>query len=167
MSEPIPPFDAYRLADALDHHDLRLLHDRYADICTRRAFDELAGIFTPDATVTLDLIERDLVVNGPGELGGFIGAQLEQFDFFMFAVRGSWFELRVGGDADAAAGRMWMSEFRHHTADDEWSTIFGLYQDRYRRTDDGWRIERRRYRSLARPQAGQVFELDVVALEDL
>jgi hypothetical protein len=43
-----------------------------------------------------------------------------------------------------------MCEIRHLADADEWSTAYGLYQDRYRQTDGAWLITERRYRSLAR-----------------
>ncbi len=105
----------------------------------------------------------------------FIAGSLEQFDFFQFAIRNTVIEVGIGGDADEAAGRMWMSEFRHavdatvdgHAGTEGWSTIFGLYQDRYRRTAEGWRIVRRRYQSIARPAEGALFGVDVVAFDEL
>ena len=47
-----------------------------------------------------------------------------------------------------------MSELRY--GDGEWSQIFGLYQDRFFRTDEGWRVAGRRYHSLARRFADHV-----------
>ena len=49
-----------------------------------------------------------------------------------------------------ASARLWMSEMRHHRESGQWSTIFGVYHDRYQRTDRGWRIAFRQYHSLAR-----------------
>ena len=43
-----------------------------------------------------------------------------------------------------------MCEIRHLAEDDEWSTAYGLYQDRYRKIDGTWWVTERRYRSLAR-----------------
>jgi hypothetical protein len=155
----------------LDELAIDRLLRRYADVCTRRAWPELHDLFVPDATVVLDLRDRELVIDGPGALGEFIGGSLEQFDFFQFAIRNTVVEVGIDDDPDAASGRMWMSEFRHaaasttggHAGTEGWSTIFGLYQDRYRRSGDGWRIERRRYQSIARPSEGAVFAVDVLA----
>lgn len=159
----------------LDEVAIERLQRRYADVCTRRAWPELHDLFLPDATVTLDLRDRELIIDGPAALGEFIGGSLEQFDFFLFAIRNTVVEVGVDGDPAAAAGRMWMSEFRHAVADttdghagtDGWSTIFGLYQDRYRRTPDGWRFERRRYQSIARPAEGTLFDIDVISFDAL
>lgn len=159
----------------LDELAIERLLRRYADVCTRRAWPELHDLFLVDATVTLDLRDRELIIDGPTELGEFIGGSLEQFDFFQFAIRNTVVEIGTGGDPDAASARMWMSEFRHAVAattdgragTDGWSTIFGLYQDRYRRTADGWRIERRRYQSIARPAEGTLFDVDVVSFDML
>lgn len=44
-----------------------------------------------------------------------------------------------------------MCELRQEAASGRWTTAYGLYRDVYRRCDDGgWRIESRRYSSLAR-----------------
>ena len=166
MATPDPLLDELAIERLLRH---------YADVCTRRAWPELHDLFLADATVTLDLRDRELIIDGPAALGEFIGGSLEQFDFFQFAIRNTVVEVGVGGDPDAAAGRMWMSEFRHavaataddHAGTDGWSTIFGLYQDRYRRTPDGWRFERRRYQSIARPAEGALFDVDVVPFDAL
>lgn len=154
--------------ETTDYVALRRLQNRYADACSRRDWDDLEPLFTADATVTLDLVDRELVFRGATEVGEFIGAQLEQFSFFQFVIRNTVIDLATGGDDDAAAGRIWMSEFRCHVDTEEWSTIFGLYQDRYRRTAGGWRIASRRYNSLARPAVGQVFDPpDLVAFPPL
>jgi hypothetical protein len=129
---------------------IRSLQARYADICSRRAFDELVDVIDADAEIVLDLKSRKLVFTGPHEIGEFIGTSIEVFDFFQFVVRNAVIDLPEGDDPSTAAGRLWMSEFRRSRESGEWSTIFGLYHDRYRRSADGWRISGRFYHSLAR-----------------
>ena len=130
--------------------EIRSLQARYADICSRRAFAELADIIEPEAEIVLDLKSRQLRFHGPREIGDFIRSSIEIFDFFQFAVRNSVLDFPEEGEPTSAAGRMWMSEFRHCPDPDEWSTVFGLYHDRYRKHRDGWRISGRLYHSLAR-----------------
>lgn len=142
-----------------DYIAIRRLQDRYADTCSRRAWSEFPGLFVPESSVTLSLGDRQLVFQGPDAFADFIDEQLRQFSFFQFVIRNSVIDLGGARDPDSATGRMWISEFRCHTDDQHWSTIFGLYQDHYRRTPDGWRFERRLYNSLARPDEGIVFDV--------
>ena len=63
-------------------------------------------------------------------------------------------ELAADGDPDTATARVWMCELRTDAATGEWNNAFGVYHDRYRRTDDTWRFAHRRYHSLARTADG-------------
>ena len=142
-----------------DYIAIRRLQDRYADTCSRQAWGEFDELFIPEATIVLDLRDRTLEFTGASEIGGFIADSLEQFSFFQFAIRNAVVDMAVD-TPDDAAGRMWMSEFRKHFDDGRFSTMFGLYQDRYVRAPDGWRFARRRYQSVARPDTGDVFDVD-------
>lgn len=150
MSTPPRPTDD-ELRDLVDRAAVLDLQARYADVVTRRAWDELTGLFLPDATIHIDTVTRDpFTVTGPGELGRFIGGAVDRFDFFEFVILNSLVELRDGGDPDAAAARVFMCEQRRVAADGGWSTAYGLYRDRYRRVDGRWWFADRSYRSLAR-----------------
>ena len=126
----------------------------YADTVTRRAWPELVDLFLPDAPIEVDTVTapaRRFV--GPVELVEFIDLALDRFDHFQFVVLNSVLDVT---DLDSARGRVYMSEVRREKATSEWSTTYGLYQDRYRRADGRWFFADRRYRSLARtgPNAG-------------
>lgn len=150
--------DQTRLEDAVDHVEIRRLEDAYADIVSRRTFDELVEVFTPDVVVDLDLRERHLVHTGPEQVGDFIGQALEQFEFFQFNVLGARTLLRVGGDPDRAAARVYMTELRQ-THSGHWSQIYGIYHDQLSRIDGRWWITARKYHSLARNNvAAQLFD---------
>lgn len=142
-----------------DYIAIRRLQNRYADTCSRRAWSELPGLFLSDASVTLDLSDRQLVFEDPEAFVEFVDKQLRQFSFFQFVIRNSVIELGGPDDPDTATGRMWISEFRCHADDEHWSTIFGLYHDHYRRTADGWRFARRLYNSLAHPDEGVILDV--------
>jgi hypothetical protein len=138
------------LRDTVDYIAIRRLHDAYADIVNRRAWTELDEVFAPSAIVVVD--KRDgapLELTGPETLGAFIGAAIEQFEFFEFVLLNMRVFLHWQGDADRAAGRVYINEVRHGETGG-WSTAYGLYQDHYVRVDDHWCIARRRYHSLAR-----------------
>jgi hypothetical protein len=137
-----------------DYLSIRRLQDGYADVVSRRAWDELDRLFLHDATVEVDTVTTPARhFTGPAEFAAFVGPATDRFDHFQFVILNSVVE-QV--DDDEAVGRIFMSEIRHHTSEDEWSTAYGLYQDRYRRADGQWWFADRRYRSLARtgPQAG-------------
>ncbi len=131
-----------------DQQRIRDLQSRYADICSRQKFDELPTLILPDASISLDLRGRSLDFTGPKEIGDFIAASIEPFDFFQFLIRNSVVDVEESGEA--ATGRLWMSELRHVRETGQWSTIFGLYHDQYVNVNGEWMIAARQYHSLAR-----------------
>ena len=151
--------DPALLRDTVDHLAINRLQARYADVVTRRAWEELAELFLPDAPVHIDTVTREpFQVTGPDELGTFIGGAVERFDFFEFVILNSVVTLSADDDADAAMGRMFMCEHRRAAADGEWTTAYGRYLDRYRRVDGRWWFDGREYRSMGRTGAdGGVF----------
>ena len=138
----------------LARNDVARLQSAYADVVTRRAWDELVDLFVPGAPIVVDTVTRDPIeLHGAVELGAFVSGAIERFDFFSFTI------LNAVSDADPASGdghgRIHLCEVRHE-AGAGWSRAYGRYEDRYRRTPDRWRIAERRYRSLGRetPEAG-------------
>ena len=133
--------------------EVQRLQAAYADVVSRRAWDELERLFLPDITIEVDTVTapaRHLV--GARDFIGFVSAACEHFDHFQFVILNA----VVDVDGDDAVGRIFMCEIRHHAAENVWSTAYGLYQDAYRKVDGRWWYADRRYRSLARtgPQAG-------------
>ena len=68
-----------------DQFLIRDLHSRYADICSRQAFNELVDLIAPNAKITLDLRGSERSFTGPVEIGDFIAGSLTAFDFFLTA----------------------------------------------------------------------------------
>jgi hypothetical protein len=135
-------------ADTADVVALWRLQATYADIVTRRAWSELATVFTPDVTIEVDTVtSAALHLEGPGGFAAFVGPATDRFDHFEFVILNTVVEVE---SADSARGRIFMCEIRREVETGEWSTAYGLYQDRYRRADGQWWIAERRYRSLAR-----------------
>ncbi len=128
------------------------LHAKYADICSRQAFHELDTVISGEADIQLDLRGKTLSFKGPQELGDFIAASIEPFDFFQFVVKNAVIEIEETGVN--ASGRLWMSELRHVRDTSQWSTIFGVYHDKYLKAAGKWRISARQYHSLARINHG-------------
>lgn len=141
----------------LDHLAIQRLQASYADVVTRRAFEELSELFVEEMPLHLDTgaARRDLA--GPEEIGEFIDHAVSRFAFFEFVPLNAHIELYPDDDSDAATARWWMCEVRCAATDNgdagEWSTAFGLYRDRFVRRDGRWWFGARRYRSLARTGA--------------
>lgn len=145
--------DQDRLQDAVDEVAIRRLLSFYADVANRRAWPELADLFDPAAVVEVDRRTGDPIrLPGPKAVGDFIGTSIARFEFFEFVVLNARIELRVGGDPDAAAARVFIMELRHDEDNGRWTNAYGVYHDTYRRDGGpiGWRFSGRRYHSLAR-----------------
>ena len=124
------------------------LQAAYADAVSRQAWPDVTACFEPDAVVRIDVraAEREpFELVGPDELVAFIARALEPFTFFEMAILNA----TVEPDGGTATGRVYICELRCD-AEGGWTEAYGVYHDRYRRTDDGWRIAGRQYHSLAR-----------------
>jgi hypothetical protein len=130
------------------------LQAAYADIVSRRAWSELDTVFRADTTVEIDTVSGPVrTCVGAEEFTAFVGPAVERFDHFQFVILNT--VVDVDGP-DSAHGRIFMCEVRHEIEINNWTTAYGIYQDRYRRVDGRWWFASRRYRSMARtgPQAG-------------
>lgn len=160
-----------RIADALDYLDIRRLQNRYADIVTRREWDELHEIMRPTCTLELDLGDESKTFDGPRAIGDFIGTSLEQFSFFEFVILNTVIDVDVA--AGTAGGRMYMQELRQNVSDGRRTNAYGVYHDRFERHDGTWWLARRRYASFSRtiapgPENEQVvFPLNPLDLRSL
>ncbi len=146
------------VAEAVHDTGVRRLQHAYADVVNRRAWSEMAHLFLPDATVTLDLrAETPLVLTGGPEVGRFIEQAIDRFEFFEFVILNAHIAFPDGPGAGRAVSRLFMSEVRQERASGRWTTVYGLYHDCYRLVSDRWRIAERKYHSLAR----RAHDLDV------
>jgi hypothetical protein len=148
-------YDQDQMADFLA---IQRLQASYADIVTRRAWEELKQIFLADVTLQLD--KRDgtpLVIQTPEAIGDFIRTSIEQFDFFEFVILNSVVDLG-SPDPRRATARMYIAELRHSRDNGGRTNAFGLYRDKFVKHGDEWWFEARSYRSAARTSAR---ELDV------
>lgn len=133
----------------LDQFAIGRLQAAYGDAVTRRAWDEVPGMFVPECPVHLDLRDgRSHTIAGGEAMADFIAASIERFEFFEFALLNSVVDILPTGDE--ATGRLYMWELRHEAGTDRWSNAYGLYRDRYRCHDGRWLFAERRYSSLAR-----------------
>ncbi len=148
-------------ADALAYIAITRLQAEYADVVTRRAWDEVDELFTAESKVYLNLVTAPpLEYSGRGGIGPFIATSIERFEYFQFIIRNATVKV---ADENNATGRMYMSELRQDAASGGWSTIYGIYHDTYRRDsgDGKWRFAERQYQSLARTGRHEVFPFPV------
>ena len=150
----LPELDPTSSAETAHYVAIRRLQDAYADVVTRRAWNELDELFLPDAAIVLDTRKDDLIeIAGPNALGEFIAGAIERFAFFEFVVLNTHVEIDRGSGSDTAAARLYMCELRVERDTGQWNNAFGVYHDRYRLRDRRWWFEHRLYHSLARPAA--------------
>ncbi|HEY4378109.1 MAG TPA: nuclear transport factor 2 family protein [Acidimicrobiales bacterium] len=151
--------DRALVTSALDLLAIDRLQRRYGDVITRRAWPELAELFTPEAPIRIDTRTRPLIeVRGPGELAAFVEPSIERFRFFEFTILNTVADLDTDGPDDiddpdgpaAATGRVYLCEVRFDPDAEGWSQAYGVYHDTYARTDGRWWIAGRRYHSLGR-----------------
>jgi hypothetical protein len=139
-----------RAAELLEHHAVCRLQATYGDCVTRRAWAELAGLFLPDARVSLDLrSDRSVELVGGDTVAGFIAGAVERFDFFEFALLNA--VATLDASRTSATGRMYIWEIRQQPGGG-WTNAFGMYQDAYALVDGDWRFAARRYATLARSE---------------
>ena len=139
------------VAEAVHDTGVRRLQHAYADVVNRRAWSEMPHLFLPDATVTLDLrSDAALVLTGGIEVGSFIQGAIEQFEFFEFVILNAHIAFPDGPASGHAVSRLFMSEVRQDQEAGRWTTVYGLYHDRYELRSNRWWIAERKYHSLAR-----------------
>ena len=160
------------MAEGLAYLALQRLVSRYADVVTRRAWEELADIVRTDCPIVVDVRHTKFEFTGPTEYGQFIARQLERFSLFEFVLLNT--VLRIDTERGVAAARVYMQEIRQNVSDGRRTDAYGVYHDRLERGDDGrWWFAHRHYRSFARTAEPRidadfdVFSLPVIALEDI
>jgi SnoaL-like domain len=151
--------DTVALQDAIDYVAITRLQNAYADAVTRRAWAEFHDMFLADAPVRVDTVTNPVIaLNGPQQIGDFIGTAVERFEFFEFVPLSTRVALRVDGDPDRATARLYICELRQDAASGHATQAFGVYFDHYVRNDGAWWFAQRDYQSLARSGRGEVFE---------
>lgn len=160
------------LAEALAYVQLQQLESRYADVVTRRAWDELADFVRADCPIVVDVRHTKFELTGPTEYGEFIDGAIQRFSVFEFVLLNMVFQ--IDAQRGVAAARVYMQEIRQNVSDGRRTDAYGVYHDRLERGDDGlWWFARRHYRSYARTAEPRVdtdldvFELPVIPLEKI
>ena len=161
-----------RMAEAVEYVALQRLQSRYADVVTRRAWDELADFVRPDCPIVVDVRHRQFELTGPAQYGDFIARQIERFSLFEFVLLNT--VMRIDAERGVAAARVYMQEIRQNVSDGRRTDAYGVYHDRLERDGEGrWWFAKRHYRSLARtaePRVAtdyDVFDVPGIDLEDI
>jgi hypothetical protein len=147
--------------DALAYLAITRLQRAYADMATRRAWEELASLATPDARFTFDTRSGKVFeVEGAAALGEFGARMTEHFTFYAYIPLN--FAVAIGTDG-TARGRSYSLEVAEDRDTGDWIEFYGVYRDEYALFEGTWRFARRHYRTFGRRTAGR---LDAFPLED-
>jgi hypothetical protein len=123
------------------------LQSRYADIVTRRAWDEMGEIATGDARFTFDLrIGEPLVFIGPVALATFGAGATAGFSFYEYLPLNT--VVDVTGPT-AATGRFYSLEIGVEKASGRWTEFYGLYHDDYVVDGGRWRFAARAFQTVS------------------
>ncbi len=140
--------DQQAIEEMAGHLGIQRLLAAFADAMNRRAWHELSALFLADAKIELTPWKRPpIVVTGPEALGRFIHEATERFGYFQFVLLNSRIELAL--DTDSAQGRNFICEYRRDKASGDWTQVFGVYHDRFRRIAGRWWFAHRTFHPLA------------------
>lgn len=141
-----PPSDDYAGAARLTPEDERAIIDATIAYCwaiDRRAWNELEAIFLEDAYVDYSFVPA---FNGVEPVKAFVAKSLERLDATQHMISNH----QVAADGDGARSRCYLHA--QHTLrgceGGENYVVAGIYRDRWKRTDAGWRIAERHLEML-------------------
>ena len=134
--------------DAAAYLEITRLQRTYGDVCTRRAWDELADLCAPDARFSFDFgVGAPVELLGPSALTQFGAGAVERFSFYQYVVLNA---VVTAETPTAAHGRVDVLEIGVDDATGQWQEFYGRYLDEYVRLDRAWRFARRQYGVTAR-----------------
>lgn len=130
--------------DAETYAALQQLQRAYADISTRRAWDEVSSVLTDDAHLTFETSTGAVFeVNGARAFTEF-AAKMTGFTFFEYIPLSFVVDRSTDGQV---VGRAYSLELAENDAG-EWSETYGIYEDTYAESDGRWRFSRRKQKTL-------------------
>jgi ketosteroid isomerase-like protein len=121
-----------------DRVEIEALRGEFTDAVLTRDFDRLASLFTEDGVVRIPAAGSEAV--GPSRIRDGVRRLQGAWEFFVQTTHPGAIEL----DGDTATGRAYLSELGRHR-DGTSHLNYGVYHDRYRRTQDGWKFVERVY----------------------
>jgi len=133
---------------ALAYLAITRLQHAYADVCTRRAWQEAASIITPDARLSWDIGSGEpIAVVGVAAFSEFGARATKGFSFYQYIPLNSVATVASDGTARGRAYALEVAEVRDSG---DWVSIYGLYHDDYALLDGAWRFARRHYQTIGR-----------------
>jgi len=117
-----------------DREEIERLRHQYCYRMDAGDIEELADLFTEDGEVDFGPMGT---AQGRDEIAAFLGGMTDQFEFLAHMVHNP----IVDVEGDTATGR-WYVEVPAVTIDGVAQWIQGSYDESYRRTDFGWKIDR-------------------------
>src|SRR5258708_1072047 len=90
------------------------LQSAYADVVSRRAWEELDALFAPGCRIEVDTVTSPARhFAGGADFGAFVAESIERFEFFEFVILNTVVDIHPG---PTATGRLWMAEPRQEWA---------------------------------------------------
>ena len=122
-----------RLARLEAESDIRRLKARYLNACDRKDVEAMRACFTEDAVI-------DFPPLGEFDLDGLVGifTQMAVSRPITDVHQGHNAEITVSGDTAEAVWNLGFATF--DPREETFRLLSSFYTDRYRKTDDGWRI---------------------------
>jgi ketosteroid isomerase-like protein len=131
----LPPADPLRLAARVrrleDIEEIRTLRLRYHDYLNRSEFERMSGLYTADARLRIDAVAH---ADGIAAIHDFFVSIPRGLTLIKQFIHNHLVEI----DGDQARGVAYMDA--RYAANGESLIVAGRFDERYARTDDGWRI---------------------------
>jgi hypothetical protein len=133
--------------DDLVYLAITRLQHAYADVATRRAWEEMRALALPDATFDFELpTGQALHLVGPEALGEFGRQATDSFSFYTYVPLNTVVSVT---DEGHATGRFRSLELAVDGGSGDWLEFYGLYDDAYVRHEGRWRFQRRSFTTVA------------------
>lgn len=143
---------------------LQDLQRAYADVVSRQAFSELAGLFRPGIELVMELPGRPTRIVGPEAFGEYVAQRIAHLEFFQFVVDNAVVELD-DDRPDRATGRMWFHELHQDAERHRLVRLHGVYRDDFVRVGGRWWFAHRRFAPLAMTSTDPDRDFDVFPLD--
>jgi ketosteroid isomerase-like protein len=121
-----------------DRVEIEALRGEFTDAAMMVDYDRVATLFTPEGALRMPHANIDLV--GREEIRAFGRRRNSFVDYLVQNTHPGVIQI----DGDAASGRAYLSELIR-LRDGSSHLNYGIYHDRYQRTDDGWKFAERVY----------------------
>ena len=121
-----------------DRVEIDALRGEFTDAVMTRDYDRLASLFTEDGAVRIPDAGAETV--GRADIRAGVERLQGLWEFFVQTTHAGTIQLA----GDTASGRAYLCELGR-LRDGRSHVNYGVYHDRYRRTEDGWKFAERVY----------------------